>query len=104
MTQANGIVKYGDTVTVKLESRNLVGETLTFMLRESVFSFDKKLNETIAIIVDEHGKGETTFTVPESWKDYGDPCIVRKYYFEEKETGQEFPRAYYVANPNKTDE
>jgi hypothetical protein len=42
--------------------------------------------------------------VPEGWKDLGDPCQVRKYYFEEKETGIEFPRAYYVANPNKTEE
>ena len=99
-----GIVKYGDTVTVKVETRNLVDETLTFMLREAVFGFDKKLSEKIAITIDNEGKGEATFTVPESWKDYGDPCKVRKYYLKEKESGEEFPRAYYVANPNKTDE
>jgi hypothetical protein len=99
------MVKYGDTVTLKLCTRNYIDKPpLTFMLREDVFGFDKKLNETVSIPIDAEGNGEAPFTVPEGWKDLGDPCQVRKYYFEEKETGIEFPRAYYVANPNKTEE
>ncbi len=97
-----GIVKYGDTVTIKVTSRNLVGEELELKVRESVWGSDRKLSEIIKIKIDEEGKGEAPFTIPKGWKDYGDPCTVRKYYLEYK--GQEFPRAYYVANPNKTEE
>ncbi len=97
-----GIVKYGDTVTIKVTSRNLVGEELELKVRESVWGSDRKLSEIIKIKIDEEGKGEAPFTIPQGWKNYGDPCTVRKYYLEYK--GQEFPRAYYVANPNKTEE
>ncbi len=38
------------------------------------------------------------------WKNYGAPCTVRRYYLKETESSEEFPRAYYVANPNKTEE
>ncbi|NDV16534.1 hypothetical protein GO009_10900 [Muricauda sp. TY007] len=95
----------GDTVTVKVETRNLVDKTLVFNLWEEInWGFDRELSESISIAINDEGKGEATFTVPESWREYGDPNQVRKYYLKEKESGEEFPRAYYVKNPNKTDE
>ncbi|NDV17742.1 hypothetical protein GO009_17130, partial [Muricauda sp. TY007] len=53
------------------------------------------------------GNGEASFTVPCDWENKhnkdkeGQP---RHFYLKEKESGEEFPRAYYVKNPNKTDE
>ncbi len=89
---------------LKLDTRNYANQILKFNFYEAVFGFDRKLSETISIAIDTHGKGETTFTIPEGWKNYGDPCTVRRYYLKETESGEEFPRAYYVANPNKTEE
>ncbi|MFB9057212.1 hypothetical protein ACFFU9_10710 [Mariniflexile ostreae] len=79
------------------------------MLRESVSGFDKKLSETLNLKIDQEGYGETTFTIPTnaSWEgahEKGKEGVPRYFYFKEVKSGAEFPRAYYVANPNKTDE
>ncbi len=115
-----GIVTYGDTVTIKVCTRNYIGETLDFEVWEdkkqdnhtdeySTWDTwdDEKLPETIQVKIDSEGKGETSFTVPCDWENKhskekeGQP---RYFYLKEKESGEEFPRAYYVKNPNKTEE
>ncbi|WP_379861441.1 hypothetical protein, partial [Mariniflexile ostreae] len=104
-----GIVAYGDTVTIRVNTRNYIKEEITFMLRESVSGFDKKLSETLNLKIDQEGYGETTFTIPTnaSWEgahEKGKEGVPRYFYFKEVKSGAEFPRAYYVANQNKADE
>ncbi len=111
-----GIVKYGDTVTIKVTSRNLVGEELEFEIWKDVkvnnrkddyddtTEDDVKFSETIKIKIDQEGKGETPFTIPTNWEDYQDGKAMQLFYLKETESEVEFPRAYYVANPNKTEE
>ncbi len=65
---------------------------------------DVKFSETIKIKIDQEGKGETPFTIPTNWEDYQDCKAMQLFYLKETESEVEFPRAYYVANPNKTEE
>ncbi|MBL4745947.1 MAG: DUF4280 domain-containing protein, partial [Flavobacteriaceae bacterium] len=98
-----GIVKYGDTVTVKLESRNLVGKELTFAIVEDInWGLDKEQKEIIKIKVTGYGKGEATFTIPKTWeKEHGGTVAVPRYFYLRREvklaTGlymyEEFPRS-----------
>ncbi|NDV17744.1 hypothetical protein GO009_17140 [Muricauda sp. TY007] len=106
--------------TVKAETRNLIDKTLDFEVWEdkkqdnhtdgySTYDTwdDEKLPETVQIKIDSKGNGEASFTVPCDWENKhnkdkeGQP---RYFYLKERESGEEFPRAYYVKNPNKTDE
>ncbi|MCT4664955.1 MAG: DUF4280 domain-containing protein [Flavobacteriales bacterium] len=114
-----GIVKYGDTVSFKINTRNLVGQKLEFEIWKDIkednhtdeYSFydtldDKNMNASLTIEIDKEGNGETSFTIPKNWEDQHKilsrrPCY---YYLKEKNSGEEFPRAYYIANPNKTEE
>ncbi len=105
---------------MKVETRNLVGETLEFEVWEdkkqdnhtdgySTYDTwdDEKLPETVQIKIDDEGNGEASFTVPCDWENKhskGKEGQPRYFYLKEKESGEEFPRAYYVKNPNKTEE
>ncbi|OEK09804.1 hypothetical protein A8C32_09845 [Flavivirga aquatica] len=104
-----GIVKYGDTVTIKVTSRNLINEDLEFIIYEDfwLIGTDQDQKETIKLKIDNEGNAETTFTIPCAWEnkhEEGKEGIPRNFYLKEKNSGEEFPRAYYVANPNKTEE
>ncbi|WP_163627943.1 hypothetical protein [Muricauda sp. TY007] len=105
---------------VKVETRNLIDKTLEFEVWEdkkqdnhtdeySTYDTwdDEDMRANFKITIDSEGKGETSFTVPCDWENKhgkdkeGQP---RYFYLKEKESGEEFPRAYYVKNPNKTEE
>ncbi|MCV6630156.1 MAG: DUF4280 domain-containing protein [Flavobacteriaceae bacterium] len=108
-----GILPYGKTVTIKIQTRNMVGQSLEFEVWEDIkkdnhtdaYSWydtrdDRKTKEKIYIDIDKHGLGETTFTIPSQWKqDHGkDENVPRWFYFKYKE--QEFPSAFYMPSPN----
>ncbi len=114
-----GIVKYGDTVTIKVKTRNFVNKELTFEVWQDVkvdnytdaYSTydvldDKSMNKSFKIKINNEGYGEASFTIPKDWESKHKAVPQQPYYFylKEKNTGEEFPRAYYVKNPNKTEE
>ncbi|MCF8715336.1 DUF4280 domain-containing protein [Joostella atrarenae] len=112
-----GIIKYGDTVNIKLSSRNFVGETLNFEVFEDVkqdnytdnySSYDTmddvNKNITVCVEIDDEGNGETTFAIPQTWESehkVGKEGIPRMFYLKCKETEEEFPRAYFIKNVNQ---
>lgn len=111
-----GIVKYGDTLTIKLTSRNHVDEELEFELwKDPKFDNfkgdgysaentddDIKFSETIKIKVDSEGNGTTDFKIPSSWKDYQGKAKAQFFYL--KNGDEEFPRANYTKVLNVKDE
>ncbi len=112
-----GIVKYGDTVTIKIETRNYIGKELTFEIWKDVkvdnhtdgYSTydtmdDEKFSETIKVKIDAEGNGKTNFTIPETWKNKQNGKTMQLFYLKEKESGDEFPQSYYIANPNTSKE
>ncbi|WP_271784928.1 DUF4280 domain-containing protein [Aquimarina algiphila] len=96
-----GIIKYGDCVTVKVETRNYVDQTLTFKIYEDInWAIDPEKDETISIPIDSQGKGEAQFMVPTAWEsDHKDACIPRYFYLEYD--GEEFPRSFYIKSKGK---
>lgn len=100
-TQHTGIIKYGDSITVKVETRNYVGENLLFNIYEDInWAIDPQKDETISIPIDSQGKGEAKFTVPTSWEpDHKDSCVPRYFYLEHN--GEEFPRSFYIKAKGK---
>ena len=115
-----GIVKYGDTVTIKINTRNYIDKPLEFKIWEDVkidnhtdeysvydtYDDKEQKGHVISFKVDGEGKGEALFTIPKEWENKHHKLaeLPRYFYLKEKESGVEFPRAYYVANPNKTEE
>lgn len=99
-----GRVKYGDTVTIKITSRNRVDEEITFEIWKDVSinnfrgegntSDDVKFSETIKIKVDGEGKGEADFTVPAGWESYQGEAQTQFFYL--KEGDNEYPRANFT--------
>ena len=111
------ILKYGDTVTIKISTRNLIDEELEFEIWKDVninndedgeyednSSDDSKYSETVKLKIDKEGNGEETFTIPKDWENKHKVLPQQPRYFYLKSGDLEFPRAYYVANPNKTEE
>lgn len=100
-----GMVDYGDTVTVKLSSRNMVGEDLELEIWKDPnmdnsdgggyekTSDDIKFSETIKIKVDKEGNGSADFKIPMNWKDYEGTAQAQFFYF--KVNDEEFPRSYF---------
>ncbi|MFK7786070.1 MAG: PAAR-like protein, partial [Crocinitomicaceae bacterium] len=103
-----GRVKFGDSVTIKITSRNRIDEEIEFEIWKDpeINSFkgddfvsgntsdDIKFSETIKIKVDKEGKGTTDFTVPMNWKDYQGDAQTQFFYL--KEGGDEYPRANFT--------
>lgn len=96
-----GRVKYGDTLTIKLTSRNRIGEDIEFEIWKDPMinnfrgdgrtSDDIKFSETVKFKVDKEGKAETNFTVPTNWESYQGDAQTQFFYF--KEGSEEYPKA-----------
>lgn len=93
-----------------MNTRNYIDEEIEFKFCEDInLGIDKEFNETVKLKIDNEGNGETTFTIPTNshWKgahEKGKDGVPRYFYLKEVKKGIEFPRAYYVTNPNKTEE
>lgn len=112
-----GIVKYGDAVTIRVSTRNLIDEELEFEIWEDIkidnhtnnYSMydtwdDKNTKSKIEITIDNEGNGEATFTIPSGWESDHKDLPQQPRYFYLRYKAEEFPRAYYIQNPNKTEE
>ncbi len=111
-----GIITYGDTVTIKVKTRNLIGETLEFEIwhdkradnyTDNYSLIDKtddnEMEETVSIPIDSEGNGEGNFCIPDSWKSNQKDKVRPEYYYF-KYGKEEFPRAYYYKNPKLVNE
>ncbi len=111
-----GIITYGDTVTIKVKTRNLIGETLEFEIwhdkradnyTDNYSLIDKtddnEMEETVSIPIDSEGNGEGNFCIPDSWKSNQKNKVTPEYYYF-KYGKEEFPRAYYYINPKLVNE
>lgn len=96
-----GRVKYGDTLKIKITSRNRIDEDIEFEIWKDPLinnfrgdgntSDDVKFSETIKLKVDKEGKAETDFTVPTNWESYQGDAITQFFYL--KEGDDEYPKA-----------
>jgi len=99
-----GRVKFGDTVTIKITSRNRIDEEIEFEIWKDAeinnykgggtSSDDIKFSETIKIKVDKEGKGSTDFKIPMNWEDYQGDAETQFFYL--KEGNDEYPRANFT--------
>lgn len=99
-----GRVKYGDTLKIKITSRNRIDEEIKFEIWKDPLinnfrgdgktSDDIKFSETINMKVDKEGKGEADFTVPAGWEKYQGTAQTQFFYF--KEGGKEYPQANFT--------
>ncbi|WP_189457440.1 hypothetical protein, partial [Aquimarina muelleri] len=66
-----------------------------------IYDDKEQKGHIISFKVDKEGKGEALFTIPKEWENKHQKLaeLPRYFYLKEKESGVEFPRAYYVANP-----
>ncbi|WP_438711321.1 CHAP domain-containing protein [Aquimarina muelleri] len=87
------------------KSRKIDNHTDEYSVYDTYDDKEKK-GHLISFKVDEEGKGEALFTIPKEWENKHQKLaeLPRYFYLKEKKSGVEFPRAYYVANPNKTEE
>lgn len=109
-----GIVKYGDTLTIKLTSRNRIGEELVFEVWKDVkadnkdgkghekTSDDIKFSETIKIKIDQEGNGSADFKIPANWKNYQGKAKAQFFYL--KHDGVEYPQAHFIKGLNTKEE
>ena len=65
---------------------------------------DVKFAQTLTIKTDQDGYGQTPFTIPTNWAHYAKEEAIQYFYFKETTLKEEFPRAYYIKNPHKTEE
>jgi hypothetical protein len=99
-----GRVKFGDTVTIKITSRNRIDEEIVFEIWKDALinnykgggndSDDIKFSETIKIKVDKEGKGSTDFTIPAGWERYQGDAETQFFYL--KEGNDEYPKANFA--------